>query len=242
MTGDDLPFQPSSLQKQGEKKKKHTLKLVKRAIYERDKEQKGIPEELRQFETRDIIRILQKLTGDGKRIHKSTLKLNMEVAAAIAAARREDFQAIPDFSQYANAKINRKFDSKAQSRRLTYLLKKKSRDQLAQDVIGLTELDRHYTNRRKLLEAGRLDEGPWPANLPYPNDPFLPGLAAGHQYQQLRSHGRKAVLAKTIVTLEKRIAEHRQHIQKLDRLYMAQKPKHKPHERKPRGAKGGDPR
>ncbi|UQN08438.1 hypothetical protein [Deinococcus sp. QL22] len=233
MTNDDLPFQPSSLLKSGEDRKSLTLEFIKRAINERNKEQLHITEELRTFETKDLLRIANELINksDSKRkkpIYKTTLSSNTEVASVIAVARRETFQAIPDFSRYASLKVNRSIGHRAQSRRRSYLIKHKSRDQLAQDVVGLMELDRFYTNRRELLDVGNLEEGPWPEKLPFPNDPFVPSAAAAHRYQQLRTHQRKADLAKMIIDLEKRISEHRQHLQKLDRLYLAQKPKFKP--------------
>jgi hypothetical protein len=219
----DVPFQPLTLRKKPLEETK--LTLIKRVLRELTKVQSDIPQELRTFRTKDIIKLAKDMDERGEGIQRSTLGVNFEIAVAIAIARGEAPPERPDFSRYANARINMCQTARSRSRRYSYLLRNKQRDQLAQDVVGLQELLRHSIIRRKLLEEGKLDRGPWPASLPFPNDPFRPSATVDHRYQQLRTHRTKAVLAREIVSLEKPIAEHRAHIQTLDRLYLEQKRK-----------------
>ena len=224
MTRDDVPFQPLILRKGSREETK--LELIKRVLWKLNKVQSDIPQELRTFRTKDIINLANDMDKEGKGIQKSTLAINFQIAVAIAIARGEVPPERPDFSRYANFRINMCQTARSRSRRYSYLLRTKQRDQLAQDVVGLQELLRHSLTRRKLLEEGKLDQGPWPASLPFPNDPFIPDATADHRYQQLRTHSSKAVLAREIVSLEKQIAAHRAHIQALDQLYLTQKRQH----------------
>jgi hypothetical protein len=226
MTRDDVPFQPLALREKPLEETK--LELIKRVLWELNKAQNDIPQELRIFRTKDIIELAKDMDPKGEGIQKCTLSFNFEIATAIATARGEAPPERPDFNRYANARINMCQTARSRSRRYSYLLHTKQRDQLAQDVVGLQELLRHSLTRRELLKEGKLDQGPWPASLPFPNDPFKPSATADHRYQQLRTHSSKMVLAREIVSLEKQIAEHRAHIQALDRLYLAQKRKQVP--------------
>jgi len=206
-----------------------TLRLVELALKAMDDEYEAlkVPEEQRTFPTGEIERMTRrldpseprKLGGKKAGVHRSTYSKNLDIAAAIAKARREPPPSLPDFMAYANEWVQPDPTPETLAKRRSHLFNNYTQNELAERKVALGELLHHIEERRRKLDQFKFEDR---GAKPYPNPPFRPRDQAMELYLHLRTVGRKRELAVEITDLEEKIAVERAHNQAHDLRYNQQ--------------------
>jgi hypothetical protein len=149
-------------------------------------------------------------------VRRQTFTRNPEVAEIVARARALPPPVWPDFGAPLRLPVQPYTDASRRRR----ALRTWTRARLAEHCVALEGLIRHLEARRIGLMEHDFAAGPWPEQLPYPNEPYQSGAAAVNRYHHLRTRGRVAALACLVIDLEQRAMTAQAHVKALDGMYV----------------------
>lgn len=209
--------QPAALQQISLQKRQHTARLVEQALARITDAQADVPADLRQYPDATIVAVARQLEP-ASRLTARTLRSNQEAARLIAQARAQPAQ--DHFEAFNNWRPPKRASARQKSNRAA-TLKNWSRQQLAVEAVGITEVIAHLENRLYVIEMVHWTDGPWTDAQPYPMQPFTIGGMVQTRLGTFQRHAKRQLI-ECILDLEPYASELYARLVHWDERYMAQ--------------------